>query len=94
MTGKSCAVFSCKNSEFTRKSTGGKIMFHRFPRPIDVESKCIMKIWINGCQRSDKFNPDTHRICSVHFTKNDYERDLQHELLGKNIFNPKTCFVF
>ncbi|KAJ8872941.1 hypothetical protein PR048_026557 [Dryococelus australis] len=32
--------------------------------------------------RKDVFKVDTSRVCSIHFSENDYERDLQSELAG------------
>lgn len=37
------------------------------------------------CKRADNFNPDTSHICSEHFAHTNYERDLQHELLGRTL---------
>lgn len=34
------------------------------------------------CKRKDKFNVTSARMCSKHFNKDDYVRNLQHELLG------------
>ncbi|CAH1406774.1 unnamed protein product [Nezara viridula] len=75
MSGKTCAVGICKNS--------GKcpnISFHRFPR-----DKKLRKIWILKCRREDQFNPDSSRICSVHFKPEEFERDFQGELLGSRL---------
>ncbi|KAJ8894294.1 hypothetical protein PR048_006909 [Dryococelus australis] len=33
-------------------------------------------------QRKDVFKADTSRVCSIHFSENDYERDLKSELTG------------
>lgn len=33
------------------------------------------------CKRKDDFNPEVSRICSDHFTEEDYQRDLRNELL-------------
>lgn len=38
-------------------------------------------MWIIACCREDNFNPKTSRFCSKHFKSEDYERNLQHELL-------------
>ncbi|XP_067013892.2 uncharacterized protein [Anabrus simplex] len=77
-----CAVAQCRNYGF--KSTG--VMYHRFPR--NDELKCL---WISRCKRTNKFNTDNSRICSVHFLPTDYLRDLKNELLGlptKKILRP------
>ncbi|XP_023222091.1 uncharacterized protein LOC111623657 isoform X2 [Centruroides sculpturatus] len=82
MPGTRCAVYGCNNNLLAVKAKGESVTFHVFPRQKDLISKRIRSEWINRCKRSDKFNPDTSRICSVHFVQSDYERDLQHELLG------------
>jgi hypothetical protein len=64
---------------------GQDIIFHSFPKPKDMVSQTMRNEWINRCKREDKLNPETSRICSKHFVETDYERDLQNELLGKNI---------
>ena len=53
-------------------------MYHRFPK-----DEIICKTWANFTKRADKFNFKTSRMCSAHFRAVDYERDLEHELLGK-----------
>lgn len=68
-----CAVAQCSN--LGTKTSG--IMYHRFPKSDDLR-----RVWISRCKRSDKFNPDNARVCSVHFRTEDYERDLKNELLG------------
>jgi len=50
---------------------------HSFP----VKNPALCKIWISRCKR-DKFNIQNSSICSNHFTDDDYERDLEHELLN------------
>lgn len=34
------------------------------------------------CKRKDTFNVASARMCSKHFSKDDYVRNLKHELLG------------
>lgn len=68
-----CAVAQCRNYGF--KSAG--VMYHRFPK-----NEELRRLWISRCKRSDKFNPDNSRVCSVHFLPGDYQRDLKNELLG------------
>ena len=50
---------------------------HFFSFPKDNK---IRKEWIMKCKRNDKFNPDTSRICSDHFEKHKFLRDLKGEL--------------
>ncbi|KAJ8971650.1 hypothetical protein NQ317_015339 [Molorchus minor] len=84
MTGNRCAVYGCNNTFSTSKRCEGErqISMHVFPKFKDLVSQTIRKEWVTRCSRRDKFNPDTSRICSEHFTETNYERDLQHELLG------------
>ncbi|KAJ8978842.1 hypothetical protein NQ317_004453, partial [Molorchus minor] len=81
MPGQICAVALCKSNRLTLKKKGVNLAFHRFPKGNDLVSSTIRKEWINRCKREDKFNLDTSYICGLHFTTNDYERDLQNELL-------------
>jgi hypothetical protein len=52
----------------------------------------ISQQWVQRCRRADEsFNPSTAVICSVHFTPENYERDLRAELLNllpKKILKP------
>lgn len=77
MTGTRCAAFGCNNAYAKKKGMSKNFTLHRFPK-----DKAVRKGWIDACRRSDKFNPDASRLCSLHFTEDDYERDLQNELLG------------
>lgn len=69
-----CAVATCKNYN---QKTKGSVTYHRFPR-----DSVLQKIWESKCQRADKINLATARICSIHFTKEDYDTDLKTHLLG------------
>lgn len=72
-----CAVADWKS--VNKKSNDYEITFHRFP----TKSRKLCQRWIHKCRRQDReLNPDNSRICSLHFTANDFERDLQGELLG------------
>ena len=68
-----CAVSTCRNNH--RKTKGRRVRYHRFPAEDDVRSR-----WVSVCGRS--FNTATARVCSLHFSPNSYERDVEHELLG------------
>jgi hypothetical protein len=83
MPGRRCAVFSCNNSRVVTKRKGETVVYHAFPKGNDLVSSTIKKEWIRRCARADKWNPNNSQVCSVHLTSNDYERDLQNELLGK-----------
>lgn len=82
MPGMRCAIYGCNKNYFDVKRSFENCIFHRFPKGKDLVSKTIRNEWIVRCKREDKFNADTSYVCSVHFTENDYERDLQNELLG------------
>ena len=70
-----CAVVGCSNHDRQQKELG--IKFHRFPKDNQVRLK-----WINACKRADSFSPDVARVCSMHFDKSDYLRDLKAELMN------------
>lgn len=78
MPGRRCAVAVCKNSRVKTKLVNPDIKYHEFPFGNDL----VLQEWIRSCRRADEWNPATSQICSVHFTSGDYERDLEHELLG------------
>lgn len=67
-----CAVAICPSPK------DEQTIYHRFPKSDDLKKK-----WIVACRRDDRIlNPKTSLICSRHFLPTDYERDLEHELLG------------
>src|SRR5277367_1372983 len=51
--------------------------YYSFPTDQDTASK-----WVHFCRRKDDFTQNKSNICSEHFTEEDFERDLQSELLG------------
>lgn len=83
MPGRTCAVFGCNNNSVRTKARGENIVYHRFPKENNLVFSTVRKEWIRRCGRSNTFNPHTSQICSIHFTQNDFERDLRNELLGK-----------
>lgn len=56
-------------------------LIRRFPKNDE-----LCKKWILKCRRRDLLNPKTSFICSVHFRRDDFIRDLKAELLG---YTPK-----
>ena len=65
-----CAVFGCySNTKRIRE-----LLFHSFPKD-EITKK-------NACKRADAFNTDFARICSMHFERLAYARNLNYELLG------------
>ncbi|XP_046744474.1 uncharacterized protein LOC124410274 isoform X4 [Diprion similis] len=76
-----CAVATCRNSH--RRTRGRRIRYHRFPQLPEVRSR-----WVRACGRvplsngNAPFNIQTARICSLHFTNDSYEKDVEHMVLG------------
>lgn len=68
MTGSQCVVAFCKSNALLKKKTGEKFSLHKFPKEEQLRNK-----WVRFCRREKNFNPDASRICSKHFTKEDYE---------------------
>uniref|UniRef100_A0AAR2JZD4 THAP-type domain-containing protein n=1 Tax=Pygocentrus nattereri TaxID=42514 RepID=A0AAR2JZD4_PYGNA len=73
-----CSVPGCDKYEEARAKG---VIFHRFPEK-DVE---LCKRWLAAIGR-DVNTPQKNyvylRVCSQHFTPDDYERDLKAELMG------------
>lgn len=76
MTGCRCAVAACNNSKEKTDRAGLQVSYHRFPK-----DKQLKQEWVQKCGRDEKMNPDTARVCSEHFTLEDFERNLKAELL-------------
>lgn len=76
-----CAVATCRNSH--RRTRGRRIRYHRFPQIPEVRAR-----WVRACGRPPlsngdvPFNIQTARICSLHFTNDSYEKDMEHLVLG------------
>lgn len=69
-----CAVITCGNNY--RKASN--VRYHRFP-----SEEYIREHWKAICGRKDpSYNCQTARVCSLHFSRDNYEKDLEHELLG------------
>lgn len=69
-----CAVATCRSN--THWKNDG-IIFHKF-----LIEKTIIQEWAVKCKRADHFNLEKAFVCSKHFLPDDYERDLQNELLN------------
>ncbi|KAL0272170.1 UNVERIFIED_CONTAM: hypothetical protein PYX00_005250 [Menopon gallinae] len=69
-----CAVITCGNNY--RKASN--VRYHRFP-----SENYIREHWKKICGRKDPaYNCQSARVCSLHFSRDNYEKDLEHELLG------------
>ena len=72
----SCCVFGCYNRKL---SVNKPISFFSFPKDPTFRS-----VWVQRCYREDKFNPNTCRICSTHFSPIQYANYLKMRLLNAN----------
>ena len=75
-----CSIYGCNN---TQKNCSTEVQFFRFPK-----DELVAKQWVNCCRRQDTINTKNALICSVHFTKDDYNEHLKYKLLG--IEKPKN----
>ena len=89
-----CQIASCRNNSARAHSDEGISFFH-FPKDPNIRSQ-----WIHFCDRGEsKWTPRADdRVCSVHFQLDDFQRDLQAELMGtparkklKNSAVPSLC---
>ncbi|XP_067134736.1 THAP domain-containing protein 2-like [Centruroides vittatus] len=70
-----CCVAVCEN--YNQKTKGSNVIYHSFPKHPTLRSK-----WIHACKQEDKVNVENATVCSAHFLKDDYERDLKAEFLN------------
>lgn len=70
-----CSVAECKNTNITTK--GSAVKYHVLPKDNDLKN-----VWLDRCKIGDHVNTMNVRVCSAHFTDDDYKRDMEHELLG------------
>lgn len=77
MPGFICAVAVCKSNSERAKKSGQHISFHSFPA-----DKALQKEWIRRCKRKDKFDPKHKKVCSEHFTIDDYEDAIQAKIMN------------
>lgn len=82
MPGTRCTVATCQNSLQKAKKLQKNIKFHRFPK-----DPSTFQIWVQKCDRLGNWNSKSCHVCSDHFKDDDYERDLQGELLGEPLKN-------
>ena len=70
-----CAVYGCDND--AKKKDGKDFKFFTFPKdPI------VRELWVKRCCRADAINTKYARICSAHFSKEDYIDDMKARLLN------------
>lgn len=79
MPGQICSVAVCKTSFYKEKRKDQKVLFFTFPKdPI------LKDIWISRCYREGAFNVKCARICSKHFTNDDYEDVMRAKLMNEH----------
>ena len=69
-----CAAFGCNND--SRYNTS--VSYHCFPR-----DKALQDQWLARISLADLVVTKHSRLCSLHFTPDDYERDLRAELTDR-----------
>ena len=69
-------MFGCKFTPAVEKQ------YHSFPKDTTLRNT-----WVRKCRRSDGVNPNTARICSLHFSSSQLKNELKFKLL--NIPPPK-----
>lgn len=77
-------MYGC-HSDNQAKIVLKNVSFFTFPK-----NKKMALEWVKLCKRKDKFNIVNARICSKHFTQEDYVRNLKHELLQYNAKNYRS----
>ncbi|TRY63113.1 hypothetical protein TCAL_08232 [Tigriopus californicus] len=71
-----CVALRCKNRSKGRSADEPKITFHRFP-----QDKSLRKHWVEAIRR-DLWSPSPYsRLCSSHFSDQDYVPDRQNRML-------------
>ena len=69
-----CAVFGCDVNNKNKDNNDG-VRFYCFPKDASLE-----KQWVHFCKRKDNINTKNARICALHFTSDDFLRNLQFEM--------------
>ncbi|KAJ8897808.1 hypothetical protein PR048_003158 [Dryococelus australis] len=66
------------------RKTGSAVTYHRFPNYLVTREN-----WIFARKRK-VFKAHTSKVCSIHFSENDYERDLESGLTGSERLKNRT----
>ena len=69
-----CAAFNCFTDK--NKDSDKHILLHRFPK-----NENLRKRWIYLCVRKDRINVANARVCSLHFDRDSYKRNMKYGLL-------------
>lgn len=67
-----CAVPTCATTHRAVDKT-----LYRFPKDTNYA-----RIWVRCCMKKDSFNTKSAFICSLHFSDEAYQRDINHDILG------------
>ncbi|XP_068214164.1 uncharacterized protein [Palaemon carinicauda] len=70
-----CIAWGCKNRS---QGIGGHVGFHTFP----LKNPALLKKWLDALRISSRVLNKYCRVCSDHFSPQDYKRDFRHELIG------------
>ena len=80
-----CSVLGCFNTH--EKTKDSKIKYYHFPK-----NKTYRDQWVHALCRADTINTEYALVCSIHFKPQDYNDDLQSQLLGTE--SPKHHRLF
>lgn len=69
-----CAVSTCTT---THRTADKNVTMYKFPKDYNYA-----RIWVRSCMKKDSFNTKSAFICSLHFSAEAYQRDINHDLLG------------
>lgn len=67
-----CAVPTCATTHRAVDKT-----LYKFPKDTNYA-----RIWVRCCMKKDSFNTKSAFICSLHFSDEAYQRDINHDILG------------
>ena len=85
----SCAALDCKNNRDKRPD----LSYHRIPAN-KPENKLIRQRWIQNIRREPPLPKDENFfVCSLHFEKSCYERDMQVSIKIYLLFQHVLTFL-
>lgn len=82
MPSVNCCIEGCGNNAFKAKQQGVVLHFHRFPKDPYIRDQ-----WMLRCVKDDTDNIDGARVCSDHFSIDDYDDIIKAKL---NNTHPKV----
>ena len=75
-----CAFWGCSSFPGQLDNNGKKLSFHSFP----LKDAPRLRAWVHASGRQGFSPSQSSRVCSLHFNPDDFERDLQLELMGQD----------